>query len=572
MTDDIAADHGNAAAEPGALDSVTKPGSPDELRELRRTINGLQELMVLSTLLFDRHNVDDVLEVLRGSVTSMTGCTLVEMSMHLGDKWIRWPPDAPLSDSPAPKRRPVVEQDGASWRCTARVAGFSGQPGRLVLAASRKPDRAQRFVIERLGHMLGAALLDAELHERDDRRALELDQINSELTETVAALEQRAVVQAIFTELATGTEHGVATVLAQLTGNTAVVRDGFGHETARVVTKGGPVSPAQLVPPVVAGAMSQHDGTVVIGTSATGELGTVSLEPGHAHDAAARFALQYAATVLGLMRSHEHAIRETENRLSRELVQDLLVGAEPRASLARALAQGHDLRVAHDVVLVGWSSLDDAGHAARDSAESRIREAMDGQGLPFLVGRAPDTVVFVVHAGVDIVRLYGDLRRLMLPRSDGQVAIGEPAADIEQIPRAFAQARRALAARRLSRDAYGAAAYADLGVIRVLALEENAAEIERLISDWLGTLIRYDADRGTDLVATLAAYLDLGGTYGETAKALSIHRNTLRYRLARITEVSGHVLTDPETQLNLHLATRAWRFRRPAAANGRRKG
>jgi DNA-binding PucR family transcriptional regulator len=99
-------------------------------------------------------------------------------------------------------------------------------------------------------------------------------------------------------------------------------------------------------------------------------------------------------------------------------------------------------------------------------------------------------------------------------------------------------------------------------------MEENAAEVERLIADWLGSLIRYDADHGTDLVATLAAYLDLGGTYGDTAKAPSIHRNTLRYRLARITEVSGHVLNDPETKLNLHLATRAWRFR-PVAANGR---
>jgi DNA-binding PucR family transcriptional regulator len=41
---------------------------------------------------------------------------------------------------------------------------------------------------------------------------------------------------------------------------------------------------------------------------------------------------------------------------------------------------------------------------------------------------------------------------------------------------------------------------------------------------------------------------------------LSIHRNTLRYRLGRIAQISGHDLADVETRLNLHLATRAWRL------------
>ena len=62
-------------------------------------------------------------------------------------------------------------------------------------------------------------------------------------------------------------------------------------------------------------------------------------------------------------------------------------------------------------------------------------------------------------------------------------------------------------------------------------------------------------------VPTLATYLDLGGRYDDTARALFIHRNTLRYRLNRITEISGHDLADVDTKLNLHLAVRAWRLR-----------
>jgi DNA-binding PucR family transcriptional regulator len=39
-----------------------------------------------------------------------------------------------------------------------------------------------------------------------------------------------------------------------------------------------------------------------------------------------------------------------------------------------------------------------------------------------------------------------------------------------------------------------------------------------------------------------------------------VHRSTLKYRLKRIAEVSGHDLADPETVFNLQLATRARRI------------
>jgi DNA-binding PucR family transcriptional regulator len=99
-----------------------------------------------------------------------------------------------------------------------------------------------------------------------------------------------------------------------------------------------------------------------------------------------------------------------------------------------------------------------------------------------------------------------------------------------------------------------------------LAVEGNADEVGRLITQWLDELITYDQAHGADLVPTLATYLDRGGKYDETAQALSIHRNTLGYRLSRITEISGHDLTDAETRLNLHLAARAWRLRLGPAA------
>ncbi|MET0859604.1 MAG: helix-turn-helix domain-containing protein [Microbacterium sp.] len=517
---------------------------------LRRALTGLHELVVMSMLMLDRHDVDEVIDVLAHAVGAVTRCELVRVTFQRDQEWVSWPPGQPAMSSLRRAARAFVEDQGDSWTCTTTVAALSGSPGQLVLRSPTRPDAEQLFVIERLGHLLGAALVDAELHERDHRRAVELDSANTELACTLAALRHREAVQDEFIHLAaTGTELDLATSLSRLTGCAVVLRDGFAHETTRVtVATESPI--ARNGDPLVA----------VIGGRP--EFGTVELvmpvDKGRGSENAT-FALQYASVALGLLRARAAAMNEMQNRLSRDLLEDLVDGIPGEVATDRAAAQGHDLRGRHDLVVSTWSS--DTGSRANDRDVDRIRTAMAHQRLPCLVTRNQGMVVVLAHHGVDIGRLYDDLCRAH-GDTDGVIAKGELVSSPEHIPRAYEQAQRALTARRQSSDPRGFIAYSDLGVERILALEGNASEIDRLIDDWLGDLMSYDDGHGTDLVHTLATYLDLGGKYDDTAQALSVHRNTLRYRLGRISEISGHDLTDVDTKLNLHLALRAWRLRR----------
>src|SRR5436305_951807 len=86
--------------------------------------------------------------------------------------------------------------------------------------------------------------------------------------------------------------------------------------------------------------------------------------------------------------------------------------------------------------------------------------------------------------------------------------------------------------------------------------EINSVEV--FVRRWLGPLIDYDTDKDARLVDTLSWYLECGGNYDSTAKKLSLHRSTLRYRLQRIRDISARNLNDPNTRFNLQLATRAW--------------
>ncbi|MBC9715260.1 PucR family transcriptional regulator [Streptomyces sp. TRM66268-LWL] len=83
-----------------------------------------------------------------------------------------------------------------------------------------------------------------------------------------------------------------------------------------------------------------------------------------------------------------------------------------------------------------------------------------------------------------------------------------------------------------------------------------AAFVERAI----GPLQEHDARSKAPLLPTLETYLTHAGRKAETARELHLNRQTLYNRLARIAELLGTDLDDPQTVLALSLALRARRL------------
>jgi DNA-binding PucR family transcriptional regulator len=125
--------------------------------------------------------------------------------------------------------------------------------------------------------------------------------------------------------------------------------------------------------------------------------------------------------------------------------------------------------------------------------------------------------------------------------------------------RSHREARLALKMQKVVGVGRDVTQFEDLGVFQVLAELPDVASVERFVRRWLGPLMDHDSNKGSQLVATLSAYLENGGHYDATAKLLVVHRSTLKYRLQQIRTVTGYDLGDPDTSFNLHLAARAWR-------------
>ncbi|WP_424214471.1 PucR family transcriptional regulator [Streptomyces sp. BI20] len=95
----------------------------------------------------------------------------------------------------------------------------------------------------------------------------------------------------------------------------------------------------------------------------------------------------------------------------------------------------------------------------------------------------------------------------------------------------------------------------DLLLWRLREHPDLAAFVDRAI----GALRTHDAGSRPPLLPTLETYLAHAGRKAETARELHLNRQTLYNRLARISELLGTDLDDPETVLSLSLALRARR-------------
>ena len=112
--------------------------------------------------------------------------------------------------------------------------------------------------------------------------------------------------------------------------------------------------------------------------------------------------------------------------------------------------------------------------------------------------------------------------------------------------------------------------FEDTGSYRLLlpAMSEDRSELERFYEETVAPLAAYDEQYETDLLATVEAFLENDGNVTPTAAQLFTHRHTIRYRLERVRDLSGHDMSSTEGREKLGLGLKAMRVLGIASAHG----
>jgi purine catabolism regulator len=85
----------------------------------------------------------------------------------------------------------------------------------------------------------------------------------------------------------------------------------------------------------------------------------------------------------------------------------------------------------------------------------------------------------------------------------------------------------------------------------------DPAEAQALVDRTLGALLEHDRATGADLVRSLAVFLACRRSWQVTARQLSVHRQTVVYRMRRVAQLTGRTLTETADIAELWLALSA---------------
>ncbi|WP_192895424.1 helix-turn-helix domain-containing protein [Pelotomaculum sp. FP] len=102
--------------------------------------------------------------------------------------------------------------------------------------------------------------------------------------------------------------------------------------------------------------------------------------------------------------------------------------------------------------------------------------------------------------------------------------------------------------------------YHSLRLMGILPQPGNDQTLPEFVRRIIGKLYEYGAEHNTNLIETLACYLEQDCCIQSAARELFIHPSTLRYRLEKAEKISGLDLKDKDTKLELLLAIKLYRY------------
>lgn len=130
--------------------------------------------------------------------------------------------------------------------------------------------------------------------------------------------------------------------------------------------------------------------------------------------------------------------------------------------------------------------------------------------------------------------------------------IGKIVQDLNSIKYSYKEAMDSIEFGKTKDDIEFIKYYNQLGPLELLQLLPNV-QMESFISNNLKSLAYSEDETLIEFKNTLKMYLDLNCNITDTANALFVHRNTVKYRIKRCEEILGQDITDPSYSLQLRL-------------------
>ncbi|TGN78073.1 PucR family transcriptional regulator [Streptomyces bauhiniae] len=227
-------------------------------------------------------------------------------------------------------------------------------------------------------------------------------------------------------------------------------------------------------------------------------------------------------------------------RLESLVVNAVLSGEADEGAVSRAAALGWN-SPEHVCVVLGTAPDGDS-----ELTVEAIRRAARHAKLQVLTGVLGDRLVVI--AGGSSVQPLNVAKSLIGPFAAGPVVAGPVMHDLQAATRSAQAAAAGLKACTAWQDAPRPVLADDLLPERAIAGDPSARE--QLVEE----IYRPLEEAGSALLETLSVYLEQASSLEGAARMLFVHPNTVRYRLRRVTDVTGWSPSDVRSAFTLRIA------------------
>lgn len=314
-----------------------------------------------------------------------------------------------------------------------------------------------------------------------------------------------------------------------------------------------------LVRPIVLGG--RHDGWIVL--IEAGDAATWHERARH------EVVLEQATMIVGSEMLRLRSVDAAEERARGDFVHALLHGrlSNPQELGARAAYYDFDVSGRYGVVVVREVGVAGSTESQQKMQQlTRAASALLGrQGRPALMTIVGDVLAIVLQTESDSLQrgsrqveaFATDLHR-ELTRLEARpltVTFGRPANGAAKIVDSYREARVALGVceRLLITDVSG---YSELRVFGALLELASSQRGQMFAREVLEPLRKAGKKSGGDLEDAVVTYIECSGNLNAAARRMSLHRNTMLYKLDRAARVLGMDLRQAEDQFTFWLAYR----------------
>lgn len=294
-------------------------------------------------------------------------------------------------------------------------------------------------------------------------------------------------------------------------------------------------------------------------------------------------ALEHSTMSFALERIRNNEIERTKNRIRRDFLDELLMGKITDMENLKYLCDIHRININLSYAPVVFS-LNFHGHEEYDLIEKKryedvkVLEVLNfldnfGNNKPYVIhclsihGQIIVLIGFRKEAfdgGIQSIKnLCYEIVEEAESNLDGitiHAGIGGTSKNLMDLHHYFNQALEALRLVKKGPSQKKICHFDDFVVHNFL--EENISNIDmrKFFENTLGELYKYDKENGTEFILTLEAWIENNLNIAKTSRYLYAHRNTVLYRIDKISSILNSDLKDANELLKYQLALKIYRL------------